>query len=276
MLGADQQARLQVSYRITANGTPALNLHDGGADRLRIAVSHLAGNGADVKVTITTAVGVSVATARAHTRLTDFRFLDFTGPGGQDFTHTSHIIVEFTSNGSLAVDSIEVRGPFRLPQLMRWDPRTEESGKLAVHAALLHTGQIVFFSGDEHDPGRHFLGRTVPKHIDSTRIYDCSSGAVLAMASPQVPPGSTPPDLFCCGHAFLPNGRLLVAGGTESWALRQEDPDPDLGHHHKNQHFTGLRYTWVFDPEAPFGANPWTRVADMKDGRWYPTLRAVP
>ncbi|MEU9305075.1 galactose oxidase early set domain-containing protein [Streptomyces sp. NPDC048269] len=273
-LGADQQARLQVSYGLRADGTPAplgVNLHDGGADRLRTTISQSGAGGVDVKVTIVTAAGPSSASARASAGLSEFRFVDFTGPGGQDFTNVSHIIFEFTSGGSLTVDDIEARGPFRLSHLMSWNPRTDESGKLAVHAALLHTGQIVFFSGDEHDPGRHFLGRTDRKHIDSTRIYDCRSGAVRILASPEVPPGALAPDLFCCGHAFLPDGRLLVAGGTESWDKGHEG-DPDAGGHHTHKHFTGLRYTWIFDPEAPLGANPWKRAADMRDGRWYPTL----
>ncbi|MEV0372461.1 galactose oxidase early set domain-containing protein [Streptomyces sp. NPDC050636] len=273
-LGVDQRAHLQVSYGLRADGTPAplgVNLHDGGADRLRTTISHAGDGGVDVKVTVVTAAGASSASARASAGLSEFRFVDFAGPGGQDFTNVSHVVFEFTSGGSLTVDGIEARGPFRLSHLMSWNPRTDESGKLAVHAALLHTNQIVFFSGDEHDPGRHFLGRTDRKHIDSTRIYDCRSGAVRILASPEVPPGAPAPDLFCCGHAFLPDGRLLVAGGTESWSKgHKEDPDP--GEHHSKGHFTGLRYTWIFDPEAPLGASPWKRAADMRDGRWYPTL----
>src|SRR5215210_3323014 len=79
---------------------------------------------------------------------------------------------------------------------------------LAVHAALLHTGKIVFFSGDEHDPGRHRLGM-----FDHARLFDCNT---LAVTTPAPFPGIR--DLFCCGHSFLADGRLLVAGGTEEWS----------------------------------------------------------
>ena len=162
---------------------------------------------------------------------------------------------------------------------MRWDPRLVESEKLAVHAALLSTGQILMFSGDEHDPGRHFLGKTDASYIDSTRLFDGATGRVSAVGSPQVPPGALAPDLFCCGHAFLRDGRLLVAGGTESWT-RGQPGDPDPAGHHAMGHFTGLRYAWAFEPESAPGVNPWKRVADMLPqrgravggGRWYPTL----
>lgn len=165
---------------------------------------------------------------------------------------------------------------------LRWDPNRVESQKLAVHAALLRTGKIVYFSGDEHDPGRHYLGKTQPTHIDSTRTYDCATGTVGTVASPVVPAGAVAPDLFCCGHSFLGDGRLLVAGGTESWTVGHVgDPDPEQ--HHAHGHFTGHRYAWLYDPGAAAGTNPWKRAADMLPqrgrtvggGRWYPTLVTV-
>src|SRR3954451_6410352 len=62
---------------------------------------------------------------------------------------------------------------------------------LAVHAALLHTGKIVYFSGDQHDPGQQALGL-----FDHARLFDCTT---LAVTSPT--PSPTIRDLFCCGHA---------------------------------------------------------------------------
>ena len=55
-------------------------------------------------------------------------------------------------------------------------------------------------------------------------------------------------DLFCSGHAFLPDGRLLVAGGHIS-----------LNH--------GLPDANIFDPLT----QSWTAIAPMRRGRWYPT-----
>lgn len=67
-----------------------------------------------------------------------------------------------------------------------------------------------------------------------------------------------PFDFFCCGHAFLPDGNLLVAGGTL-------DYDRD-GHG-----FLGLADALVFD----VAAQRWSVRADMGRGRWYPTLTTL-
>ena len=91
---------------------------------------------------------------------------------------------------------------------------------LAVHAALLHTGQILYFGGDEHDAGQNDR-----RQIDHTRLFDCTSLTVSVVGSPTS-------DLFCSGHAFLMDGRLLVAGGTEDFPTDQGPHAP---------HFPGLR-----------------------------------
>jgi galactose oxidase-like protein len=61
--------------------------------------------------------------------------------------------------------------------------------------------------------------------------------------------------LFCGGHAFLPDGRLLVSGG-----------------HLANDR--GLAVTYAFDPFA----ERWTgngELPDMAWGRWYPTVTTL-
>ena len=60
--------------------------------------------------------------------------------------------------------------------------------------------------------------------------------------------------LFCAGHTFLPDGRLLVAGGHIS-----------DGH--------GLPDTHIFN-NANDGT--WQTVAPMRKGRWYPTTTTLP
>ncbi|PYO37789.1 MAG: hypothetical protein DMD29_14880, partial [Gemmatimonadetes bacterium] len=59
--------------------------------------------------------------------------------------------------------------------------------------------------------------------------------------------------LFCAGHDFLPDGRLLVAGG-----------------HLDNDR--GLPNTNVFDPTT----NTWQAGPPMARGRWYPTNTTLP
>ncbi|NPC57514.1 galactose oxidase-like domain-containing protein [Caenimonas soli] len=60
-------------------------------------------------------------------------------------------------------------------------------------------------------------------------------------------------DVFCAGHAFLADGRLLVAGG----------------HILDN---VGLANASVYDPAT----NAWSRAPDMNAGRWYPTVTTLP
>jgi hypothetical protein len=138
---------------------------------------------------------------------------------------------------------------------MGWNVLPTGAQVLAVHAALLHTGQILYFGGDEHDAGQNDR-----RQIDHTRLFDCASLTVSVVGSPAS-------DLFCSGHAFLMDGRLLVAGGTEDFPTDQGPHAP---------HFPGLRDASIFNP----GSLRWSPVASMNPepgrttggGRWYPTL----
>ena len=106
-----------------------------------------------------------------------------------------------------------------------------------VHAALLHTGDVLFFAGSGNDPDQHHA------HQFRTRVWH--------YPLPRLDAPHTPIDLFCVGQAFLADGRLLAAGGTERY-------DP----------FYGLTDALIFDPATL----AWTAVADMAFGRWYPSL----
>jgi len=112
---------------------------------------------------------------------------------------------------------------------------------IAIHSALFATGKIAYFSGDQHDPGHFAHGL-----FDSARQFDCESSAITPCA-----PSPSITDLFCCGHAFLGDGRLLIAGGTARF-----------------NGFEGSSAAWIFDPATA----SFTQTASMADGRWYPTL----
>jgi Domain of unknown function (DUF1929) len=112
---------------------------------------------------------------------------------------------------------------------------------IAIHAALLSNGKIVYFSGDQHDPGQ-FANNL----FDHARLFDCST---LTVSNCTPAPGIS--DLFCCGHAILVDGRLLIAGGTLRFAG-----------------FLGSQKAWIFDPATSSFQN----ASQMNHGRWYPTL----
>lgn len=115
-----------------------------------------------------------------------------------------------------------------------WELLPCEAPILAVHAAVLRTGKVLFFAGSGNDEQYTTGLRSV--------VYDYQNGTF------GVP--HTPIDLFCAGQTFLPDGRLMVAGGTKDYA------------------FTGLQTALLFDPIT----EQWTFVQSMKWGRWYPTL----
>ncbi|MEU7206422.1 galactose oxidase early set domain-containing protein [Streptomyces sp. NPDC045470] len=79
----------------------------------------------------------------------------------------------------------------------------------AIHAALLHTGKVLLIAGSGNDEKQFAAGtfRSV--------LWD-PAGNTFA----EVP---TPKDLFCGGHAQLPGGRLLVAGGTARYEKLEGD-----------------------------------------------------
>ena len=112
-----------------------------------------------------------------------------------------------------------------------------DSQVLAVHAALMHTGKVLFFAGSGNDE----LYTTGLRSV----VWDYEAGG---FHKPY-----TPIDVFCAHQSFLGDGRLLVVGGTETYA------------------FTGLRTTYAFDP----GSEEWIRLADMSTGRWYPTAMTL-
>lgn len=70
----------------------------------------------------------------------------------------------------------------------------------AIHAALLHTGKVLLIAGSGNDEKNFKAGTFQSVLWDPVRN-----------TFKEIP---TPKDMFCAGHAQLPDGRLLVAGGT--------------------------------------------------------------
>jgi hypothetical protein len=82
----------------------------------------------------------------------------------------------------------------------------------AIHAALLPSGRILLIAGSGNKLEQFTAGTF------KTLVFDPVSGRATLVP--------TPTDLFCAGHTFLPDGKLLVAGGT----LRYEVLEPDVTH----------------------------------------------
>ncbi len=88
-----------------------------------------------------------------------------------------------------------------------WQLLAEDSQVAAVHAALLPSGEVVYYSGN-----------TGPQVPAQARIWNPADGSVRPL------PNQPETDLFCSGHALLPDGRLFVCGGTGHYSTAPDDP----------------------------------------------------
>jgi hypothetical protein len=78
----------------------------------------------------------------------------------------------------------------------------------AIHAALLHTGKLLIVAGSGNDKQQFTAGTF------KTLLWDPQTGQTKLIP--------TPTDVFCAGHAFLPDGKLLVAGGTLRYEVLED------------------------------------------------------
>jgi hypothetical protein len=85
----------------------------------------------------------------------------------------------------------------------------EEYRTQAVHAALLRTGKVLLVAGSGNNAQDFEAGSF------TTIVWDPVTGDTK-----EVP---TPEDLFCSGHAYLPDGNLLIAGGTRKYEVLADD-----------------------------------------------------
>lgn len=112
----------------------------------------------------------------------------------------------------------------------------------AVHVALLHTGKVLLVAGSGNNKSDFVAGTF------KTTIWDPQSNTFQSVA--------TPWDAFCSGHAFLPDGRLLVAGGTGDFPIEG------------NANYAGTKHAFIFDPvQGKYQAAPDSTIA-----RWYPSV----
>jgi hypothetical protein len=143
------------------------------------------------------------------------------------------------------VEHIWSRQQSVIAQYGRWDTLEYEMPVNATHAALLNTGKVLIIAGSGNDE-KQFEAKTF-----KTVIWDPVKNTFK-----EVP---TPWDAFCAGHVFLPDGRLLVAGGTGGYEDLLAVPKIN---------YEGLRDSYIFDPKT----ERYEKVDDMEYARWYPTL----
>ncbi len=158
--------------------------------------------------------------------------------GGESANHDlDNVNVGFTRCGSGAEGSATTLG--------QWSG-IHELGEIPIHAHLLPNGKILYWDRTDY--------------TTAGTPYDSASDGVPRLWNPASP--ATPPvklanpgyDLFCTGHTFLADGRLLAVGGHTPYRDQE-----------------GLAKTSAFDPVT----NSWAALPDMNAGRWYPTATAL-
>jgi hypothetical protein len=95
---------------------------------------------------------------------------------------------------------------------------------VSVHTMLLPTGKVMFYP-----------------YNDDPRLWDPANNSITLLPKAGY-------NIFCTGHSFLADGRVLITGGhvQNGWGLN------DASYYN------------------PFN-NTWTRLPDMNNGRWYPS-----
>jgi hypothetical protein len=107
---------------------------------------------------------------------------------------------------------------------------------VAIHAAVLNTGQVLMWYSDE--PFGSGTG-------SRAELWNPVTNTLTKVQLPYTY------DIFCAGMSFLQDGRLLVTGGRDD---------------SKNGEY-GIPEATLFDPAT----SQWSQAASMNYARWYPT-----
>jgi hypothetical protein len=113
----------------------------------------------------------------------------------------------------------------------------------AMHATVLKNGKVLLLAGSGNSVDNFAAGSF------KASIWDPVAGTFTTL--------NVPKDLFCSGHVTLPDGRVLIQGGTKSYPTTAGGAD-----------YGGLKDSYIFDPDT----NTFTKVSDANEGHWYPTL----
>jgi hypothetical protein len=115
----------------------------------------------------------------------------------------------------------------------------------AIHATLLRTGKVLLLAGSGNQSSAFQAGSF------KAGLLDPATGAYKAI--------NVPYDMFCAGHAQLPNGNILIVGGTLAYPTGNAD-------------WKGSKRNYEFDVTA----ERWIARPSLAHGRWYPSSVQAP
>ncbi|GAA3364331.1 kelch motif-containing protein [Streptomyces antimycoticus] len=114
-----------------------------------------------------------------------------------------------------------------------------------IHAALLHTGKVLLVAGSGNN-AKNFAAKSF-----RSVLWDPEKNTFT-----NIP---TPKDLFCSGHSQLPDGKLLVAGGTQRYEKLKGDVEKA----------GGLMFVHNEDPDKPKTLPAGTRFTGKESGKTF-------
>lgn len=128
-----------------------------------------------------------------------------------------------------------------------------------LHISLLPNGKLLYWGRDKVN-SRDVRDGCWTYVVDPANF---NPDVVTTPATAEI--RNTTTNLFCSAHSFLPDGRLLVSGGHDTWdgdplVEAIGEPDINIFDYHTN--------TWAVSPSPtpPQGGAP----LHMQNGRWYP------
>ncbi|OPF82723.1 galactose oxidase [Streptomyces antioxidans] len=114
-----------------------------------------------------------------------------------------------------------------------------------IHAALLHTGKVLLVAGSGNN-AKNFAAKSF-----RSVLWDPGKNTFT-----NIP---TPKDLFCSGHSQLPDGKLLVAGGTQRYEKLKGDVEKA----------GGLMFVHNESPDKPKTLPAGTRFTGKENGKTF-------
>lgn len=131
------------------------------------------------------------------------------------------------------------------PELVgSWQVLSSQLPIRALHSTLLYDGRLLLIAGSGNNEPNFSAGtfKAVVWTPNTNTFQD-------------IP---VPYDMFCAGHVTLPDGKVLIAGGTEAYPGSADGPTA----------FKGSKKSYFFDPAD----NQFHQLGDMAGAHWYPSL----
>ncbi len=124
----------------------------------------------------------------------------------------------------------------------RWSA-VEPAPVVPIFEALLPNGKVLMWDSVGDNPAESYDDHTFTRAAVYDPVTKTSKRVDVAGAN-----------IFCAGYVQLANGNVFVAGGNA------------------DRNLAGIRKTHTFD----WRSETWSRGPDMQDGRWYPSVAAMP